>query len=312
MFAIIGIVVVLGSVIGGYLMEHGQLMVLLQPAELVIIGGAAAGTVLIANPVPVLIKLGKGMAGAFTGSHFTKAFYLENLKMLHDLFQVARKQGLMKLEADIEHPDKSSVFSKYPRFLKNHHAMAFVCDTLRMSISGGVGAFDLDQILEMDMEVHHKEAEAPVAALSAMADSLPGLGIVAAVLGVVITMGALGGPPEVIGHKVAAALVGTFLGILLCYGLFGPLAANMTKVNEAEAQYFQCLRVAIISSVKGFAPIMSVEFARRMIPATVRPTFQEMEALCKGKGAAKEGAKEGDKGGAKEGAKGGGKGGQGG
>ena len=286
MFAIIGIVVVFGAIIGGYLMEHGKLAVLLQPAELVIIFGAAVGTVLIANPLSVLIRIGRGIAGAFANSKYTRAFYLENLKMLHELFQVARKQGLMKLEGDIEQPEKSAVFSKYPKFLNNHHALYFVCDTLRMFISGGVGAFDLDQMMESDMEVHHQEAGAPVAALSTMADSLPGLGIVAAVLGVVITMGALGGPPEEIGRKVAAALVGTFLGILLCYGLFGPLASNMAKATDAEHQYYQFLRVAIISSVKGFAPIMAVEFARRTIPAEFRPTFQEMEATCKGGGAA--------------------------
>jgi chemotaxis protein MotA len=160
----------------------------------------------------------------------------------------------------------------------------FVCDTLRMYITGGVGSFELDQMMELDMEVHHQDANAPVAALTTVADSLPGLGIVAAVLGVVITMGALGGPPEEIGHKVAAALVGTFLGILLCYGLFGPIAANMGKANEAEAQFYHCLRVAVAAFVRGSAPILSVEFARRTIPAEVRPTFQEMEAFCKNRG----------------------------
>jgi chemotaxis protein MotA len=282
MFAILGIVVVFGAIIGGYLMEHGKLAVLFQPAELVIIGGAALGTIFIANPLPVLIKMCKGVAGVFAGSRYTKEVYLESLKMFNELFQLARKQGLMKLESDIEQPDKSAIFQKYPRFLKNHHALHFVCDTLRMSIAGGIGAFDLDQMLEADMEVHHQEASAPVEALSKVADSLPGLGIVAAVLGVVITMGALGGPPEEIGHKVAAALVGTFLGILLCYGLFGPLASSMAKANEAEHAYLQFLRVAVISSVKGFAPLMAVEFARRAIPSHLRPTFQEMEQACKG------------------------------
>ena len=292
MFAIIGIVVVFGAIIGGYLLEHGNLTVLLQPAELLIIFGAAVGTIFIANPLPVLIKMFKGIAGAFGSSCFTKAFYVENIKMLNELFQLARKQGLMKLESDIEEPQKSGIFSKYPKFLKDHHALCFLCDTLRMSISGGIGAFDLDQMMEADMDVHNHEANAPVDALSKMADSLPGLGIVAAVLGVVITMGALGGPPEEIGHKVAAALVGTFLGILLCYGLFGPLASSMAKANEAEHEYFQFLRVAIISSIKGFAPLMAIEFARRVIPAQLRPTFQEMEQACKGApgaAAAKEG-----------------------
>ncbi len=284
MFAIIGIVVVFGAIVGGYLMEHGNLKVLVQPAELLIIGGAAIGTILIANPLPVIIGIGKGALGVFKPNPFSKAFYLENLKMLNELFQYARKHGAAKLETDVEEPKKSPVFSKYPRFLANHHARHFICDTLRMYITGGIGSFELDQMMELDMEVHHHDANAPVAALTTVADSLPGLGIVAAVLGVVITMGALGGPPEEIGHKVAAALVGTFLGILLCYGLFGPIAANMGKVNEAEGHFYHCLRVAVAAFVRGSAPILSVEFARRTIPADVRPTFQEMEQHCKKRG----------------------------
>lgn len=286
MFAIIGIVVVLGAVVGGYLMEHGQLGVLVQPAELVIIAGAATGTLLIANPLTVLKKIVQGLTGVLKGSPYTKAYYLETLKMLSDLFMLARKSGMVKLEEDVENPEKSVVFTKYPKFLKHHHALHFVCDTLRMAISGGVQTFDLDQMMEMDMEVHHHEASVPVAALTAVADALPGLGIVAAVLGVVITMGALGGPPEAIGHKVAAALVGTFLGILLCYGFLGPLASNLTKINDAESDYLRCLRQGVISFVKGCAPSLAIEFARRSIPGELRPSFQETEAACKGGGAA--------------------------
>ncbi len=282
MFALIGMAVVIGAVLAGFLMEKGQLGVLVQPAELVIIGGAAIGTLLIANPLPVVIKIIKGALGVLKPSPYGKEFFLETLKMLSELFNYARKNGLVKLEGDVEDPHKSAVFSKYPKFLKNHHAVDFVCDTLRMSISGGVGHFELDQMMELDMEVHHHEVNTPVLALNTMADSLPGLGIVAAVLGVVITMGALGGPPEEIGHKVAAALVGTFLGILLCYGFFGPLAGSMTKGNDAEAQYYHCLRVALISFIRGAAPIHAIEFARRAIPSDVRPSFKDMEAGCKG------------------------------
>ena len=286
MFAIIGIIVVFGAVAGGYLMEHGKLLVLMQPAELVIIFGAAVGTVLIGNPLPVVIKMAKMIGAVFGASRFTKAFYLENLKMLNEIFSYARKSGMAKLEGDVEDPAKSALFSKYKAFMKDHHAVFFVCDTLRMSISGGVGNFELDQMMELDIEVHHHEVTAPVAALNTMADSLPGLGIVAAVLGVVITMGSLGGPPEEIGHKVAAALVGTFLGILLCYGLFGPLAAAMTKINDAESEYYNCLRVGVINFIKGSPPIIAVEFARRSIPSASRPTFNEMEKSCKGGSAA--------------------------
>jgi len=281
MFAIIGIVIVFGSIIGGYLMEHGKLMVLMQPAELVIIFGAAVGTILIANPLPVVIQMLKGIAGVFASNKFNKGFYLENLKMLYEIFNYARKSGMAKLEGDVEDPQKSQIFLRYKNFLKNHHAVHFVCDTLRMSITGGMGDFEIDQMMEQDIEVHHREVSTPVAALSTMADALPGLGIVAAVLGVVITMGAIGGPPAEIGHKVAAALVGTFLGILLCYGFFGPIASSMGKINDAESEYYNVLRIAMVTFIKGMPAIMSVETARRSIPSGNRPSFQEMEKACK-------------------------------
>jgi chemotaxis protein MotA len=280
MFAIIGIVIVFGSVVGGYLMEHGNLRVLIQPAELVVIGGASIGTVLIANPLHILKQIAGGLVGVFGGSKFTKQRYLDCLKMMYELLNKARREGLMALEADVEDPAKSPILSKYPAFLKDHHVLDFLCDTMRMAVSG-VEAFDLDQLLDLDMEVHHHGTSLPVASLSSMADALPGLGIVAAVLGVVITMGALGGPPEEIGHKVAAALVGTFLGILLCYGLVGPLAASMQKTAEDEGAFLYVLRVVMISFLKGNAPIMAVEFARRAVPGHVRPSFLEVEKHCK-------------------------------
>jgi chemotaxis protein MotA len=286
MFLIIGIVVVFGAVVAGYLMEHGNLRVLIQPAELIIIGGAAIGTVLIANPLHILKSMISGVLGAFGGSKYNKAKYLETLKMMYELFTRARKEGLMALETDSDAPDKSPVFSKYPKFLKDHHALAFVCDTIRMASGGGVEPFDVDQMMELDMDVHHHEAAQPIAALSTMADSLPGLGIVAAVLGVVITMGALGGPPEEIGHKVAAALVGTFLGILLCYGLVGPIAGSMAKASEDEHAYYHVLRVVMVSFMKGTPPTIAVEYSRRAIPGHVRPSFQETEKFIKGGGVA--------------------------
>ncbi len=284
MFVIIGIVVVIGAILGGYLMEHGNLKVLIQPAELVIIGGAALGTVLIANPLYILKQIIGGLLGVFGSSKYGKSQYMENLKMLYELFSRARKEGLMALETDSDNPEQSPVFSKYPKFLKDHHALPFVCDTIRMAAGGGIEPFDVDQMIESDMEVHHHDATTPVAALSTMADALPGLGIVAAVLGVVITMGALGGPPEEIGHKVAAALVGTFLGILLCYGFIGPIAANMSKATEEEHAFYQVMRVVIVSFIKGSPPTIAVEYGRRSIPGNVRPTFQELEKYIKGGG----------------------------
>jgi chemotaxis protein MotA len=283
MFTIIGIVVVFGAVVAGYLMEKGNLKVLMQPAELIIIGGAAIGTVLIANPLHILKKMVGGLGSAFGSSKYSKTKYLETMKMMFELFTRARRDGLMALETDSDNPEQSAIFSKYPKFLKDHHALAFVCDSVRMASSGGIEPFDADQMIENDMDVHHHQATLPIAALSTMADSLPGLGIVAAVLGVVITMGALGGPPEEIGHKVASALVGTFLGILLCYGLVGPVAANMSKAVDEEHSYYQVLRVMIVAFMKGTAPTMAVEIGRRAIPGHVRPSFQDAEKFIKDK-----------------------------
>jgi len=285
MFVIIGVLIVAGAICAGYLMEHGNMKVLLQPAELVIIGGAAIGTVLIANPAHILKKIVGGIAGVFGGSNFGKARYLETLKMMSELLGRARKEGIMALEADSDAPEKSSIFSKYPKFLKDHHALAFLCDTIRMAAGGTVEAFEVDQMMERDMEIHQHDATQPVAALSTMADSLPGVGIVAAVLGVVITMGALGGPPEEIGHKVAAALVGTFLGILLCYGFIGPLASKMSKDAEEEHAFYNVLRVITVAFIKGTPPSLAVEIGRRAIPAHSRPTFQEVEKHMKSSGA---------------------------
>jgi chemotaxis protein MotA len=284
MFSIVGILVVFGCVIGGYMMDKGQLAVLVQPAELLIIFGAAIGTVLTANPVHILKGIIAGVLGVLKGTPYTKKRYLSTLKMLFDVLAKARKDGAIAIESDVEEPDKSTIFSKYPEFLKDHHAQHFVCDTLRMSITGGVNPFDVDQMMELDMEVHHHSAAQPSSALTSMADSLPGLGIVAAVLGIVVTMGALGGPPEEIGKKVAAALVGTFLGILLCYGMIGPLASIMSKTVDEEHSFYHVLRVVLLAFVKGTAPIMAVEMGRRAIPGHSRPNFAEVEKACREKG----------------------------
>jgi chemotaxis protein MotA len=286
MFAIIGIVLVFGAVVGGFLMEKGHLPVLVQPAELLIIGGAALGTLLIANPMHTLKGIVSSLKGVLTGSKFDKQRYLKLLKMMFMFLNKVRKEGLLSVENDVEKPKESPIFKTFPEFLADHHSLNFVCDTLRMAITGGVDPFDMDQMMELDMEVHHHEATEPVNALTTVADALPGLGIVAAVLGVVITMGALGGPPEEIGHKVAAALVGTFLGVLLCYGLVGPVSANMTKMVDEHNDYLHVLRVLLLAFLKGSAPIIAVELGRRAIPARIRPTFDEMEKHCKQQGGA--------------------------
>jgi chemotaxis protein MotA len=281
MFAIIGIVVVFASILAGFLMEKGQILVLMQPAELLIIVGAASGTLLVANPIHVIKDIGAGLTGVLKGSPFTKERYLSTLKMMYQFLNKVRKEGLLSVEMDVEKPGESMIFKNFPEFLGDHHARDFVCDTLRMAITGGVEPFDMDQMMELDMEVHHTQGMLPVNSLSTVADSLPGLGIVAAVLGVVITMGSLGGPQEEIGRKVAAALVGTFLGILLCYGAVGPLAANMSKNADSHNEYLHVLRVLMLSFLKGSAPMIAVEMGRRAIPAHLRPSFDEMERNCK-------------------------------
>src|ERR1700729_2983685 len=262
-------------------MEKGNLLVLMQPAELIIIGGAAIGTVLIGNPPYILKSIISSLLAVFKGGHYTATTYLDTLRFLNDFFSTSGKQGITALENDLDEPAKSALFKRHPKFAANHEAMHFFCDTMRTLLAGGVEVHDLDQIMETDLEVLHKQALLPAAAISTMADSLPGLGIVAAVLGVVITMSALGGPPEEIGHKVAAALVGTFLGILLCYGFLGPMAANIKKQTNAESEYFLCLRMGLLAFMKGVPPILALEAARRAIPHHVRPTFQEMDKACR-------------------------------
>jgi chemotaxis protein MotA len=219
--------------------------------------------------------------GVLRGSHMTKERYLRMLKMMYQLLSKVRKEGLLSIENDIEKPAASVHFKSNPEFLGDRMALDFVCDTLRMGLTGGVETFDMDQMLELDMEVHHKEAHLPVSALAAAADAMPGLGIVAAVLGVVITMGSLGGPADEIGKKVASALVGTFLGILLCYGVVGPLSAHMAKIAEEHDACLHVLRVLLMAFMKGSAPLIAIETARRAIPSRLRPGFTEMEKHCK-------------------------------
>ena len=284
MFSIVGILVVIGSVLGGFLMEKGKLPVLIQPAEFLTIAGAAIGTVLAANPMHVIKGVASGVLAVLKGGGVPEKQYVESLKALFDLFSKARKESMIAIEADIEEPEKSAIFSKCSTFVKDHHAAAFVCDTLRMAMTGGVKTLDVDQMMELDLEVHHQTSMAPTQALTSMADALPGLGIVAAVLGIVVTMGALGGPPAEIGHKVAAALVGTFLGILLCYGVIGPVAANMSKSTEEQHAFYHVLRVTLLAFIKGVSPILAVEMGRRAIPEHVRPKFQTLEQACRNKG----------------------------
>ena len=279
----LGILVVIGAVLGGYVMEGGEIAVLIQPAEFVIILGAALGSMLISTPMKVIIQIIQLSIKALIGASITKAQYVELLNVLYELFQMARKDGQLALEPHVEDPEKSTLFSKYPSFLHNHHAVHFLADTVRVILAGGVAPHDLESLMEADIDTHHEETAQPAAALSKVGDAMPGLGIVAAVLGIVITMGAIGGPPEEIGHKVGAALVGTFLGILVSYGFLQPIAAGIETINNNEGRYILVLKAALLAFASDAPPIVAVEFARRAIFSDVRPSFKEMEDAFKKK-----------------------------
>jgi len=282
MIVIIGAIVVLGSVIGGFIMEGGPMKVLVQPAELMIIGGAALGALVISAPQKLLIKIIQQVIGSLKGGSVTRQLYMDLLKLMYEIFQVTRKDGLIALESHIEHPENSKIFTKYPNITKEHHIISFMTDTFRLIVLGGIAPHDIETLMDLDIETHHDEGMKPGAILQKIGDSMPGLGIVAAVLGIVITMQAINGPPEEIGHKVAAALVGTFLGIFLSYGFIQPMATHLDLEAGEDSKVYESIKSGIISLAKGFNPIVSVEFARRSIPSDFRPTFQEMENFVKG------------------------------
>ncbi len=287
MFTIIGIVIVFACVLLAYIMEHGNIAVLIQPAELIILMGAGLGSFIAANGMKNLSAAIKAIMGMLKPDPFTKQAYLDVLKMMYQLFNVARKEGLLGLEQHIEDPEKSDVIKKFPSFLANHHATAFFCDTMKVILTGAVGPHDLSEMMEIDIDTAHAELSVPSTAIQTVGDAMPGFGIVAAVLGVIITMGKIAdGDPAAIGESVAAALVGTFLGILLAYGVFAPISRAMELRLKAEGSYMNCIRYALFSFARGESPITCVEFARRNIEPTVRPGFAEMEASVKEKAAA--------------------------
>jgi chemotaxis protein MotA len=281
MFAIIGVLVVVISVIGGFTIAGGHVLALFHVSEIVVIIGTALGAVLISTPGPVLKGLAGKLGGMVKPSPFTKDLYLDALKMQFELFQIARRDGLVAIESHIESPAKSAVFSKYQRLTHHHHAITFLCDSLRLVLAGNVPPYDLEALMDSEIDVHHSEEEGPVHTLQKVGDSLPGIGIVAAVLGIVVTMGAISGPVEQVGEKVAAALTGTMLGVLLAYGFAMPMAAKIEFANAAEGRFLQFIKSSVVAFAKGFTPIVAVEFARRSVFSDERPTFAEMEAGCK-------------------------------
>ncbi len=277
MFVIIGIIIVIVAVLGGFAIEGGSFLVLIQYAELVIITGASIGALLISTPSKQIGKLLKRVVGLFSGNKISKDTYLSLLKLMYDLFQMERKEGMVGLEKHIESPDKSEVFQKYPELLANEHILHFFTDTMRLLIVGGSEPYDLESLMDTDIETHHLEGVRPGMILQKIGDSMPGLGIVAAVLGIVVTMQAIDGPPEEIGRNVAAALVGTFLGILLSYGFVQPMATNIDIISEEEGRMFEAVKAGLVAFAKGMKPLIAVEFARRTIFQDYRPTFDEME-----------------------------------
>ena len=277
MLAIIGLIIVTGSVIGGYVLENGNLHVLYQPVELLIIGGAAIGAFIISSPVKILVMVLKKSLRVLSAKSTSKGEFLEVLGVLNAVFSKMRKEGLIAIEGDIEKPEESPIFSKYPSILKNHHALNYLCDNLKVIISTNVTPHELDDIMEIEMEAHHHEALIPAHTITKIADGLPALGIVAAVLGVVITMGKISEPPEVLGHSIGAALVGTFLGILLSYGYVGPVGTNLEYIAEDDLIAFKIIKIAVVSFVGGAAPQIAVEYARRVIPSDAKPGFSELE-----------------------------------
>jgi len=276
MLVIIGIVIVFGCVFGGFLAEGGHMSVLVQPIELVIIGGAALGSILIASPIPTIKALISQTIGAIKGHTITKQQYTDLLLLLFELTRTA-KGNMLALEAHVEKPSESEIFKRYPSVLANHHAIHFICDTLKIQISSPVSPYDLDDLMDTDLKAAHEEEYKAPAQMTKVADAMPGLGIVAAVLGVVITMGKLSQGKEVIGHSVAAALVGTFLGILLSYGLLQPIAAKMEDNLSIEGKYLSVIKAGILAFAKDCSPKVCVEFARRTISPEVRPSFEDVD-----------------------------------
>ena len=281
MLVIVGLVIVIGSVLLGYTAHHGQLIVLWQWTEFVIIGGAGAGSLIMGNKPSVVKGVATQTIALLKPSPYGKEAFTELLQVLYEIFYAARKDGLVGIESHVEDPESSEIFSKHENFISNHHAVTFLADTLKVLLTGAVEDHHLAEILEMDLEKHHEEAEAVPHAIQTVGDAMPGFGIVAAVLGVIITMGKIGGAPEAIGKSVAAALVGTFIGILLAYGVFGPLASALTQRLAGEEQYMSVIRTALLSFARGDPPITSVEFARRSIEPENRPSFAELEELTR-------------------------------
>ena len=282
MRVIIGIVVIFGSVLGGYLANGGHLAVLFQPFEALIILGAAMGAFVIGNTGAVL-KQCVGIFGTiFRGSRYNKAAYIELLGVQYSLFKLVKAKGVLALEPHVEDPKNSDIYARFPKFAADHHAVEFMCDYLRMLTQGTNNVHELDALMDEELETHHQEQARVVSAIQGLADGTPALGIVAAVLGVIHTMGSINEPPEILGHLIGAALVGTFLGVFVAYGFFGPMASALKNIYEAEAKYFLSMKTGLLAHMSGNSPEIAIEFARKMLMSEDRPSFAEVDAATAG------------------------------
>lgn len=282
MLLIVGSLVVIASVIGGFVLSHGHILALWQPYELLIIGGSAFGSFLTSNPPKVVKEALAGVAGVVKGPRYKQSDYLDILSLMHGILAKTRKQGLMAIEDDIEDPASSPLFSEFPRILADHHLTEFITDCLRMMVTGSMNPHELEPLLEAELETHHHEALAPAHALAKLSDSLPGFGIVAAVLGIVTTMASIGGEVALVGEHVAGALVGTFLGILLAYGFIGPIASALEQRVTEDGKAMECVKMALLASLRGYNPMVAIEFARKSLSSKLRPSFSALEEHLKG------------------------------
>ncbi len=277
MLVIVGCIIVIGSVFGGFALAGGHLAALYQPLELLIIGGAAVGAFVLGNTTKAQKATFKMLPKVMEGPKYTKALYMDLMALLYDLLAKVRKEGLMSIEGDVETPAESPIFAHYPNILANHHVVEFITDYLRLMVGGNLNAFEIENLMDNEIETHHQEGEVPVHCISKMGDGMPAFGIVAAVMGVVHTMASIGLPPEELGVLVAQALVGTFLGILIGYGFVSPVANVLEQKLEESTKMLQCIRVTLLASINGYAPALAVEFGRKVLYSTERPTFIELE-----------------------------------
>lgn len=281
MFVILGWAIVAGCVIGSYVLEGGHVLALMQPFELMCIFGAAAGAFVVSNPKKTLGATLKAIPTCFAGSKYNKEKYLQIIALLYELLQKSRKEGMLSLEADVESPEESPIFQKYPVVLADHHLLDFIVDYLRMMSSGNLAVHEVQDLMDAELNTHHAEAAVPGTAIQSMADGLPAFGIVAAVMGVVHTMGSIGVPPAELGEMIAAALVGTFLGILLSYGFIGPLASVLNAKAKEAGKPFECVKCVLLAAMGGYAPTVAVEFGRKVLFSVDRPSFEELEEAVK-------------------------------